>query len=347
MSTGPDGGWQPGAYSGPGPARSFGWRLRHSLWLILPIFGFGCLGGLGFIYVGLRARRRAWWISGIVYLVVGWSSFLVVGTTPEESALSDWMVGLLLAAYVASLVQAGLVNAGWLRWRASWVPGYARSAMAPPPGYPGAVAPGVGYPGQPYPGQPYPGQAYPGQPYPPQQSGPVYPGQPYPVAGQPPAPSGLPEVAPAPAVDPWAAPRPWPLPADLTPPAGGYYGTGPVATAGTQSGEASSGAYLGQPGTGRFPDRPLNVNTASYEQFVALPGVTPAHARRIVAERRTRGGFGGLPEFAAVADLAPHEFARLRDHLVCPPATGPTDVAGTAATDDGWRPPPQGRVLDV
>ena len=49
------------------PWRSVWWRIGHSSWLLAPILSFGCLSLAGFLYVGIRARRPAWWIAGIAY----------------------------------------------------------------------------------------------------------------------------------------------------------------------------------------------------------------------------------------------------------------------------------------
>lgn len=82
----------------------------------------------------------------------------------------------------------------------------------------------------------------------------------------------------------------------------------------------------------------VDVNAATYEQLVALPGFTPERARQVLAERDRRRGFGSVQEFATVANLAPHEFARLRHLLVCAPRTSTPPSAGPSAG---------GRVLDV
>src|SRR5690606_2783624 len=42
----------------------------------------------------------------------------------------------------------------------------------------------------------------------------------------------------------------------------------------------------------------VDVNAATYEQLVALPGFTPERARQVLAERDRRRGFGSVQEFA-------------------------------------------------
>jgi hypothetical protein len=108
--------------------------------MLLPILGFSCLGGFGFLYVGLRARRPGWWLSGVGYLIASWVGFVGVGSTDKESTASDWFLGVWFAAWVASVVHAFVVNGPWLQWRAGYRPWYAH----PAPGWAGsAYPPGV------------------------------------------------------------------------------------------------------------------------------------------------------------------------------------------------------------
>ncbi|MEJ3744477.1 type II secretion system protein GspK [Actinomycetes bacterium KLBMP 9797] len=132
------------------PRPTLGWRIRHSWWLLLSIFGVGCLNGLGFLYVGLRARRPDWWIPGIVYLVAGWVCFLFGSDSPADEQSDQWWISGLLAVWFGSLLHAGLINSAWLRWRAGYVPWH---AQPPAPRYGGAGSPGSppGPPGPPGP----------------------------------------------------------------------------------------------------------------------------------------------------------------------------------------------------
>jgi DNA uptake protein and related DNA-binding proteins len=337
MSTGPDRG-HPAFAAGPsGP--SLGWRIRHSLWLLIPALGVGCLGGLGFLYVGIRARRPAWWIAGICYLVLGWASFIVVGESPQQSTVGAVGVWVFLFTYLASLIHAGVINGAWLRWRANWVPWYAQPTAPPPPGHPGSAHYGPPHPAPVgYLNNPYGSPALPPGLVPPPES----------FYG--PGPSAAP-APPVPSVPPGAAPAP--------------------STAGPPSPSVPGPPQATPVGGGAGAPAPLDVNTASYEQLVALPGFDPDRAVRVLTQRQAQRGFGSVQEFAAVAGLAPHEFARLRDRLVCAPPPRPGQTVGPVSApplgpdgppafghgggpagghgfdDDGWRPPHQGRVLDV
>ncbi|SNT55932.1 Helix-hairpin-helix motif-containing protein [Asanoa hainanensis] len=119
----------------PGPARKLSWRVLHSLWLVLPVAGFGCLGSSALIYLGIRMKRRALWISGIAYLVVSTALFIVIGESEQDTALSNWAVGLWLVTWLAVILHAFAINPTWLRFKATYVPWHA-TPLAPPPGYP-------------------------------------------------------------------------------------------------------------------------------------------------------------------------------------------------------------------
>jgi hypothetical protein len=108
--------------------------------------------------------------------------------------------------------------------------------------------------------------------------------------------------------------------APLAPPPGGHH----------DPDAAASAAW------GSAPPAPIDVNSAEARQLAALPGFGPDRVRRVLAERRTRRGFGTVEEFAAAADLAPHEFVRIRDQVVCAPLRS-----------DPRQPPTHGRILDV
>ncbi len=199
MSNVPNGAWA--APPPTNPAASPRWRILHSWWLLLPIFGMGCLGGAGFLYVGLRARRPSWWIPGIAYTAIS------VGTIPffdepgEETTAGGWAAGALFAVWVASIFHACLINSAWLRWQATHVPWYAQPTAPPPtwthnppapagprsympPSAPPAVAGIIPDPGTYY----GPGRA--AAPMPPHQPPAAAPQQPFPAP---------PAVAPAPA----------------------------------------------------------------------------------------------------------------------------------------------------
>lgn len=248
MSYVPSGSWQSPGQPAPAPTTpgaSVWWRVGHSWWLLLPIFGFSCLAGLGFLYIGLRARRPAWWLPGIVYLVFAWTAFVMVDRTADASVASDLTIGVFLLTWLVSIVHAAIINSSWLRWRAGHRPWYAPTPGAPvwpgtayPTGYPGSPPTPMGYgPGSPVVAEPLPGPYQPiaGSPalsYPPTSGAPVvsYP----PISGAPaasyPPISGSPAASypyrPVDAIIPppddlYASP---PLDPDLPPPVDPYSG---------------------------------------------------------------------------------------------------------------------------
>ncbi|MCW6006046.1 hypothetical protein K1W54_15875 [Micromonospora sp. CPCC 205371] len=72
-------------------------------------------------------------------------------------------------------------------------------------------------------------------------------------------------------------------------------------------------------GTAAMPDEPRIVVTVAGDGTVSAPGFNPDRVKRVLAARRTRRGFGSVEEFAAAASLAPHEFVRIRELVVCTP----------------------------
>lgn len=112
-----------------------GWRLRHSAWMLAPIFGLGFVTWVGFAYIGIKARRRDWWLSAIVYGAVVVIVFAFSGSPDDPGTTSsEWVGGAIIAAWAAGIAHALLVNKSWLRWRAAHsTPWYAEPSQAPPP----------------------------------------------------------------------------------------------------------------------------------------------------------------------------------------------------------------------
>ncbi|GLW28501.1 ComEA family DNA-binding protein [Actinoplanes regularis] len=130
MTWTPPDGTNPGARppKPTGPA-ALSWRLGHSAWVLFPVLGFGCLGGLGFLYVGVRARRPSWWLPGVVYTVIGWAGILVGSRFGKDTAGQDIFFTCWLMAWLVSIGHALIINSAWLRWRAGYQPWYAQPAQ--------------------------------------------------------------------------------------------------------------------------------------------------------------------------------------------------------------------------
>jgi competence protein ComEA len=84
-------------------------------------------------------------------------------------------------------------------------------------------------------------------------------------------------------------------------------GGGDVAAA--AGGTAPAGEAAAPP----TPSTPLNLNTATAEQLDQLDGVGPETARKIVAYRQEKGGFGSVEELDQVPGIGPQRLAALRD----------------------------------
>jgi competence protein ComEA len=61
--------------------------------------------------------------------------------------------------------------------------------------------------------------------------------------------------------------------------------------------------------------RPLDLNRADREQLATLPGIGPALAERIVADRERRGPFGDADALMRVPGIGPKRLAQVRAHL--------------------------------
>lgn len=59
----------------------------------------------------------------------------------------------------------------------------------------------------------------------------------------------------------------------------------------------------------------IDINRASAAELGRLPGVGPALAGRIVADRQQRGAFGGIAALERVRGIGPATLARLAPHL--------------------------------
>ena len=63
------------------------------------------------------------------------------------------------------------------------------------------------------------------------------------------------------------------------------------------------------------PAQTVNVNTATVQQFEALPGIGPSTAQRIVAYREKNGPFKKLEDLMNVQGIGEKSFLKLRPHL--------------------------------
>jgi hypothetical protein len=108
------------------------WRLRNSAWILLPILSCGTLTFAGFTYIGVKAKRREWWIAGIVYAVL---TGVAVALSNEHSAApttrSQISSAVMMVVFLGGSVHSILVNRAWLRWRSE----HAKPWYAQPPSW--------------------------------------------------------------------------------------------------------------------------------------------------------------------------------------------------------------------
>lgn len=86
-----------------------------------------------------------------------------------------------------------------------------------------------------------------------------------------------------------------------------------LASAGGDHAAATSGTG------GTSGSRPLNINRATLNQLVALPGIGPVLAARIVDYRAAHGPFAKVDDLVAVSGIGPSRLADLRPYVT----TGP------------------------
>lgn len=67
--------------------------------------------------------------------------------------------------------------------------------------------------------------------------------------------------------------------------------------------------------TAKAPTAKVNVNTATAEQFAALPGVGPKLGARIVEYRQKSGSFKSVQELMNVKGIGEKNFTKIQGYL--------------------------------
>lgn len=86
------------------------------------------------------------------------------------------------------------------------------------------------------------------------------------------------------------------------------------------TGAASGDSYRQDRGAsttrkGHAPTRPISLNKASKNELLELPGVGPAMADRIIADRREHGSFKHVEDLKRVKGIGSKKFEKLRKYL--------------------------------
>lgn len=63
----------------------------------------------------------------------------------------------------------------------------------------------------------------------------------------------------------------------------------------------------------------LNLNTATYEELLRLPGIGPHYARTLIQYREEKGGFHFIEEIMDVPGIGEKRFAALQNLITCEP----------------------------
>jgi competence protein ComEA len=79
----------------------------------------------------------------------------------------------------------------------------------------------------------------------------------------------------------------------------------------------------------------VNLNTASKDELIALPGIGPAKAQAIIDHRTQHGGFKTLDELKDVKGIGARQFEKLKPELTLTPAQAPVKPATRAENKSG------------
>ncbi len=67
---------------------------------------------------------------------------------------------------------------------------------------------------------------------------------------------------------------------------------------------------------------PLDINQASADDFIALPGIGPALAGRILVARKKNGGFHTIDELLSIRGIGAKKFAAISELVACSTGDG-------------------------
>ena len=73
-----------------------------------------------------------------------------------------------------------------------------------------------------------------------------------------------------------------------------------------------------EPGLPRLfllPGETLDINSASAEELMALPGIDEVLSRRIVEQRETDGGYESVEDILEVKGIGQGRYDRIREHI--------------------------------
>src|SRR5436305_15182372 len=80
----------------------------------------------------------------------------------------------------------------------------------------------------------------------------------------------------------------------------------------------------------------VNLNTATKEELIALPGIGPAKAQAILDYRKTNGAFKTVEDLKDVKGISANRFEKLKGEMAVTPPAAPaasTPVRGATSKD--------------
>lgn len=89
----------------------------RTLWMAFLLVPFGWGAGFGFLYAGLRAKRRAWAVFGLIYLLTGLGGLALVAADPDgdvDTWRLDVGVMLSLATWGVAIAHAFAIRRAYL-----------------------------------------------------------------------------------------------------------------------------------------------------------------------------------------------------------------------------------------
>lgn len=84
----------------------------------------------------------------------------------------------------------------------------------------------------------------------------------------------------------------------------------------TQEEWATAGSLAGSEDTNNQENKKVNINTASKEELMTLPGIGESKALAILAYREEHGGFSSVQELKEISGIKDGVFSKIEDYIV-------------------------------
>lgn len=96
----------------------WGWRLRHSVWLLAPVLGVGCLSFIGFVYCAITVQTRRWIVLAAVTTAASVLGMILMAIwTNSAGEPSNAAITYVFCCWFAQIVLAGVVTKDYLLLR--------------------------------------------------------------------------------------------------------------------------------------------------------------------------------------------------------------------------------------